>query len=115
MAKAAQATPRPFEAASVRADFPALAQEVHGRPLVYLDSAATTQMPDAVIEAVVQFGRRDRANVHRGVHALSERATAAYEGARAIVQRFLNAGEPHEIVFVRGATEAINLVAQSFG
>jgi len=108
-----------FEPGSVRADFPALAQAVHTgadeRPLVYLDSAATTQMPEPVIQAVARFGRRDRANVHRGVHALSERATAAYEGARATAQRFLNARHAHEIVFVRGATEAINLVAASFG
>jgi len=88
---------------------------VRGQPLVYLDSAATTQMPAAVMEAVARFGRESRANVHRGVHELSERATAAYEGARAKVQRFVNAREAREIVFVRGATEAINLVASSFG
>src|SRR4051812_47561672 len=99
-----------FDPARARADFPALAQTVHGRPLSYLDSAATTQMPSAVIDAVAAFGRADRANVHRGVHALSERATAAYEGARTAVQRFLNAREAREIVFVRGATEAVNLV-----
>ena len=98
-----------------RADFPALAQTVHGHRLVYLDNAATTQMPAAVIDAVAAFGRADRANVHRGVHALSERATAAFEGARAAVQHFVNAREPREIVFVRGTTEAINLVAHSFG
>ena len=107
--------PRAFDAAAARADFPALAQEVHGRPLAYLDNAATTQMPEPVLEAVARFGRRDRANVHRGVHALSERAPAASAAARAAAQRFVNAREPHEIVFVRGATEAINLVAHSFG
>ncbi len=105
----------PFQPDRARADFPALAQSVHGRPLAYLDSAATTQAPGAVIDAVAAFSRADRANVHRGVHTLSERATAAYEGARARVQRFLNAREAREIIFVRGATEAINLVAYSFG
>ncbi|ROR32596.1 cysteine desulfurase [Inmirania thermothiophila] len=98
----------------VRRDFPVLHQEVHGRPLVYLDNAATAQKPRAVIEAVDRFYRRDNANVHRGVHTLSQRATAAYEGARETVRRFLNAADPREIVFVRGATEGINLVAQSF-
>jgi cysteine desulfurase/selenocysteine lyase len=104
-----------FEAARARADFPALAQRVHGQPLAYLDNAATTQMPAVAIEAAAQFSRADRANVHRGVHTLSERATAAYEGARATLQRFVNAREAREIVFVRGATEAINLVAHTFG
>ena len=104
-----------FQPERARADFPALAQLVHGRPLVYLDSAATTQMPGAVIDAVAAFGRTDRANVHRGVHTLSERATAAYEAARAAAQRFINARDASEIVFVRGTTDAINLVAQSFG
>jgi len=104
-----------FQPERARADFPALSQQVHGRPLAYLDNAATTQMPAAVIDAVAAFGRADRANVHRGVHTLSERATAAYEAARATVQRFINARAAREIVFVRGTTEAINLVAQSFG
>ena len=104
-----------FQPERARADFPALAQRVHDRPLAYLDSAATTQMPAAVIDAVAAFSRADRANVHRGVHTLSERATAAYEAARAAAQRFINAREASEIVFVRGTTEAINLVAQSFG
>jgi cysteine desulfurase/selenocysteine lyase len=104
-----------FQPEQARADFPALAQLVHGRPLAYLDSAATTQMPAAVIDAVAAFGRADRANVHRGVHTLSERATAAYEAARGAAQRFINAREASEIVFVRGTTEAINLVAHSFG
>src|SRR4051812_4786687 len=90
-----------FDPSRARADFPALAQLVHGRPLAYLDSAATTQVPSAVIDAVARFSGADRANVHRGVHALSERATAAYEGARAAVQRFLNAREAREIIFVR--------------
>jgi len=105
-----------FSPVRARAEFPALGQTARGgRPLVYLDSAATTQMPAAVIDAVARFSRVDRANVHRGVHTLSQRATAAYEGARGAVQRFLNAREAREIIFVRGATEAINLVARSFG
>jgi cysteine desulfurase/selenocysteine lyase len=104
-----------FLPAIARADFPALAQAVHGRRLAYLDNAATTQMPAAVIDAVASFSRADRANVHRGVHTLSERATAAFEGARAAMQRFVNAREAREIIFVRGTTEAVNLVAHSFG
>jgi cysteine desulfurase/selenocysteine lyase len=99
----------------VRKDFPALHQTVHGKPLVYLDSAATSQKPQAVIDALVAYYTRDNANVHRGVHTLSERATAAYEGARARIQRHLNAASPREIVFVRQATEAINLVAATLG
>jgi cysteine desulfurase/selenocysteine lyase len=99
----------------VRGLFPALGQRVNGQPLVYLDNAATTQKPRPVIDAMVRFYETDNANVHRGTHALSDRATAAYEGARETARRFLNARSPEEIVFVRGATEAINLVAQSFG
>jgi len=98
----------------VRRDFPILRQHVRGKPLVYLDNAATTQKPQAVIDALVRFYTTENANVHRGVHQLSERATASFERARSTVQRFLGAGEPSEIVFVRGATEGINLVAQSF-
>ncbi len=100
---------------AIRADFPILHQQVHGQPLAYLDNAATTQKPQCVIEAVRQYYERDNANVHRGVHALSERATAKYEGAREKVRAFINAASLSEIVFVRGATEAINLVAQSYG
>jgi cysteine desulfurase/selenocysteine lyase len=103
-----------FDVARLREDFPALHQQVHGRPLVYLDNGATTQKPQAVIDAVSEFYRHDNANVHRGVHRLSERATAAYEAARETVGRFLNAADSREIVFVRGTTEAINLVAQSY-
>ncbi len=99
----------------VRADFPVLSQEVHGRPLVYLDNAATAHKPIAVIEAVAEYYRRDNANVHRGVHTLSERATFGYERARGKVHKFIGAAETREIVFVRGTTEAINLVAQSYG
>jgi cysteine desulfurase/selenocysteine lyase len=104
-----------FDVARVRADFPILHQEVRGRPLVYLDSAATTQKPQAVIDALVRYYTHDNANVHRGVHALSERSTAAYEGARERIRRFINARDTKEIIFVRGCTEAVNLVAQTFG
>ena len=99
----------------IRQDFPALHQEVHGKPLVYLDNAATTQKPQVVIDTLTAYYTRDNANVHRGVHLLSERATDAYEGARRRIQRHLNAASPREIVFVRQATEAINLVMASFG
>jgi len=104
-----------FDVKQVREDFPILHQEVRGRPLVYLDSAATAQKPQAVIDALVRFYQRDNANVHRGVHVLSKRATEAYEGAREAVRRFINARDTREIVFVRGTTEAINLVAQTYG
>jgi cysteine desulfurase / selenocysteine lyase len=104
----------PFDAGKVRRDFPILDQVVHGRPLVYLDNAATTQKPRAVIDAISNYYLSDNANIHRGVHLLSERATAAYEGARAVVRTFLNARESCEIVFVRGTTEAINLVANAY-
>ena len=98
----------------VRKDFPILRQTVHGMPLVYLDNAATSQKPQAVIDATSKFYTDDCSNIHRGVHLLSERATASYEEARRKVQLFLNAADLREIVFVRGATEGINLVAQSF-
>ncbi|HOC19776.1 MAG TPA: cysteine desulfurase [Vicinamibacterales bacterium] len=104
---------RPFDPSSVGSDFPILSQLVHGKPLSYLDNAATTQKPVPVVEAIGDFYLRDNANIHRGVHLLSERATAAYEGAREAVQRFINAREAREVVFVRGTTEAVNLVAQS--
>jgi len=104
-----------IDVARVRQDFPALQQKVHGHPLVYLDNAATTQKPRAVLDALMQFYERDCANVHRGVHLLSERATAGYEGARTTVRRFLNAGSTREIIFTRGATEGVNLVAQTWG
>ncbi len=102
----------PAPLAPLRALFPALRQQVNGKPLVYLDNAASTQKPRA---AIVRYYEADNANVHRGAHALSDRATAAYEHAREIARRFLNARRTEEIVFVRGATEAINLVAQTFG
>lgn len=99
----------------VRADFPILSREVHGRPLVYLDSAASSQQPRAVLDAVTRYGELHHANVHRGVHALSQEATAAFEGARETVRRFINARSSREIIFTRGTTEAINLVTQSWG
>ena len=104
-----------FDVNRVRDDFPVLHQQVYGKPLVYLDNAATTQKPRAVIDAVRQYYERDNANVHRGVHALSERATAGYEAAREKIRILLNAASVREIVFVRGATEGINLVASSWG
>jgi cysteine desulfurase/selenocysteine lyase len=107
--------PVPFDPLRSREDFPILRERVRGKPLAYLDNAASTQKPGAVIEALDEFYRHDYANVHRGVHALSQRATDRYEAARETVRRFLNAASAREIVFVRGTTEAINLVAQSFG
>ena len=104
-----------FDVARVREDFPILRTEVHGKPLVYLDNAATAQKPQAVIDALSNYYATINANVHRGVHNLSQRGTAAYEEARSKVRRFINAAEDHEILFVRGTTEGINLVAQSFG
>lgn len=103
-----------FDIGAVRRDFPILNQEINGQPLAYLDNAASSQKPVQVIEAVNNYYRMDNANVHRGVHRLSQRATDAYEGARTKVRDFLGAASDKEIVFVRGATEAINLVAQSF-
>src|SRR5262249_99143 len=103
-----------FDLVGIRRDFPALHQKVHGKPLVYLDNAATTQKPKPVIEALTHFYAFDCSNVHRGVHALSERATQAYEAARKTVRQFINAHSDREVVFVRGTTEAINLVMNSF-
>jgi cysteine desulfurase / selenocysteine lyase len=99
----------------IRADFPVLARRVNGHPLAYLDNAASSQQPAAVIDAVAGYAREHHANVHRGVHTLSQEATALYEGAREKVRRFINAASLEEVVFVRGTTEAINLVAQSHG
>ncbi len=104
-----------FDVERIRRDFPILRQEVHGKPLAYLDNAASAQRPQAVIDAVRHYEERDHANVHRGVHALSQRATSAFEGAREKVRRFIHARSVREIVFTRGTTEAINLVAQSYG
>jgi len=104
-----------YDVERIRSDFPILQESVRGKPLVYLDNAATAQKPNAVIDCISHFYRHDYANVHRGIHTLSERATAAYEGARAKVQRFINAASEKEIVFVRGTTEAINLVMRTYG
>ncbi len=104
-----------FDLARIRGEFPALARRIHGHPLAYLDNAATSQQPAAVIDAVADYARAHHANVHRGVHTLSQEATALYEGAREKVRRFVKAASTAEIVFVRGTTEAINLVAQSWG
>ncbi|MGH8230476.1 MAG: aminotransferase class V-fold PLP-dependent enzyme, partial [Steroidobacteraceae bacterium] len=113
-ARAASAAPA-LDVARVRAQFPILARQINGRPLVYLDSAASSQRPLPVLRAVEHYETALHANVHRGVHSLSQWATAAYENAREIVRRHLNARSTREIVFVRGTTEAINLVANSWG
>jgi len=104
-----------FGVEEVRRDFPILRENVHGKPLVYLDNAATSQKPQLVIETLQKYYSLENANIHRGIHFLSERATQAYEDARAKVRGFLNAAESREIIFVRGTTEGINLVAQSYG
>jgi cysteine desulfurase/selenocysteine lyase len=106
---------RAFDVQKVRRDFPVLNQKVHGKPLVYLDNAATTQKPLAVIEAIQNYYLHDNSNIHRGVHTLSERATEHYENVRETARKFLNAASTKEIIFVRGTTEAINLVAQTYG
>jgi len=106
---------RPFDPRSVRRDFPILQTHVHGRPLIWLDNAATTQKPRAVIDRLSYFYENENSNIHRAAHALAARATDAYEAAREKVRRFLGAGSSKEIIFVRGATEGINLVAQSWG
>ncbi|MCZ6560135.1 MAG: aminotransferase class V-fold PLP-dependent enzyme, partial [Gammaproteobacteria bacterium] len=103
-----------FDFATLRADFPILDQQVNGCPLAYLDSAASAQQPRQVFDAVSDYFRHDHANVHRGVHTLSQRATEAYEGARESLGRFINAASSKEIVFTRGTSEAINLLAQAF-
>ena len=114
-AKTITNTSAPFDVESIRKDFPILNEHVHGKPLVYLDNAATSQKPKQVIESLDAYYRETNSNIHRGVHTLSEKATAIYEKARVKVKEFINADSTKEIVFVRGATEGINLVAQSFG
>ncbi len=104
-----------FDVRKIREDFPFLKQKVYGKPLVYLDNAATSQKPQVVLDAMLRFYTQDCANVHRGVHIISERATQSYEHARVKIQRFINAADPREIVYVRGSTEGINLVAQTYG
>jgi cysteine desulfurase/selenocysteine lyase len=106
---------RPLDVPAIRKDFPALHQQVHGRPLAWLDNAATTQKPQSVIDALSRFYAHDNSNIHRGAHTLAARATDAFEQARQKVQSFLGASSAKEVVFVRGSTEAINLVAQSYG
>src|SRR5690349_13442811 len=100
---------------STRVDFPILNQKVHGRPLIYFDNAATTQKPTPVLDALRAYYERNNANVHRGIHELSNRATAAFESARTRAAQFINARSAEEIVFTRGTTEGINLVAQAWG
>lgn len=112
---AREGLPPLFDLVKIHEDFPMVNRQVHGKPLIYLDNAATTQKPRAVIDAVARYYEHDNANVHRGVHVLSQLATQQYEEARAKVQRFLNAATTREIIFTRGTTEAINLVAQTFG
>lgn len=107
--------PEIFNVARVREDFPILREKVHGKPLVYFDNGATSQKPQSVIDALNRYYRTENSNIHRGVHHLSESATGAYEAARGKIRGFLNAHSDQEIVFVRGTTEAINLVAQSYG
>jgi len=107
--------PATLDVAAVRADFPILGSEVHGRPLVYLDNAATAQKPQAVINSLGDFYRSENANIHRGVHDLSQRATTSFDDTRRLVAEFIGAADEREIVFVRGTTEAINLVAHSWG
>lgn len=106
---------QPFDVGAVRRDFPILSQKVHNKPLVYLDNAATAQKPKVVIEAIDAYYCQTNANIHRGVHALSQKGTLMYEAARKTLQRFVNAPKSQEVIFVRGTTEAINLVAASWG
>ena len=107
--------PRPFDVASIRKDFPALHQQVHGKPLVWLDNAATTHKPQSVIDAISNYYSRDNSNIHRGAHTLAARSTDAYEQSREKVQRFIGASSANEIIYVRGTTEGINLIAQTYG
>ena len=113
--KPAAGISKPLDVARIREDFPILKEMVHGKPLVYLDNAATSQKPQAVIDTVSRYYTAENANIHRGVHYLSQQATQDYEAARSGVRRFLNAAQDREIVFVRGTTEGINLVAGTFG
>ena len=106
---------RPLDVPSIRRDFPILNQRVHGKPLAWFDNAATTQKPQSVIDALSKFYANDNSNIHRGAHTLAARATDAYEQARQKIQKFLGAGSPKEIIFVRGTTEGINLISQTYG
>src|SRR5215467_10422788 len=111
----APARPAALDVFKIRQDFPILGMKVHGKPLVYLDNAATAQKPQVVIDAITSYYTSSNANIHRGVHALSELATESYEHARVKIQRFINAAEACELIFVRGTTEGINLVAHTYG
>ena len=113
--QAATNSKKSFDIDRIRQDFPILQQKVHGRPLVYLDNAATSQKPQVVIDALTRYYTEQNSNIHRGVHYLSQLATREYEGARVKIQKFINAAEEHEIIFTRGTTDSINLVALSFG
>ena len=104
-----------YDVQELRTQFPILQERVHGKPLVYLDNAATTQKPQSVLDALMHYYMHDNANIHRGVHTLAERATLGYEHSRVKVQNFLNARHAHEVIFVRNATEGVNLVAQTYG
>src|SRR5262245_58587546 len=104
-----------FDINKIRKDFPCLQQKVYGKPLIYLDNAATSQKPQCVIDQLAQFYAHDNSNVHRGVHELSVRATEQYEAAREKIAKFINANSAKEIIFTRGTTESINLIAQSYG
>jgi len=115
MSAALQQKPAPFDVARIRADFPILAQQVHGKPLVFLDSGASAQKPQLVIDAMSRAYATQYANVHRGIYQLSQLATDAFEAARETVRRFINAGDLREVIFTRNATEAVNLVAHSYG
>lgn len=110
-----KAAERPFDVWEIRKDFPILRQKVHGKPLVYLDNAATSQKPQVVIDTILRYYTTENSNIHRGIHQLSEQATKDYEDARKKVRQFINAPKEREIVFVRSTTEAINLIAQSYG
>lgn len=109
------ASPTQRDIHQIREDFPILHQEVNGRPLVYLDNAATTQKPQSVIDALAHYYQQDNANIHRGIHTLAERATSAFEATRQALHQFINSNEPEEIIFTKGTTESINLVAATFG
>src|SRR5689334_8216754 len=115
IAEATEEPQKKIKWAALRRDFPILDQEVHGQPLIYFDNAATTQKPRAVLDALRHFYEHDNANVHRGIHELSNRATSAFEAARHRAARFINARSADEIIFTRGSTESINLVAQAWG
>ena len=113
--EARRAAPARLDPHALRAEFPILQQTVRGKPLVYLDNAATSQKPRSVIDAIRRYYEEDNANVHRGVHLLSERATKAHDDARLAVARFIGAADPREVIFTRGTTESVNRVAQTFG